>query len=455
MVVFKRVRIEKSWDDIKPNFGRFNNLHLELLEAEQKLKPNLPPIPLSTYKGSAMKSPAQFVGGGYGGGGRDRDSGSASERGSDDRDRDRGRDDRSGGKNNVMTPQQNTPHQRTPQQTPQQYQPGRQGGQGGRSDTPFQERQPGDYRGAPSTTTPYQPSQPPHGGGDPVLEALGVEQPRDVNTRDVNTRQPPLPQQGQQGQPQYNSQPNQSQQGQYNQQGQQGQQPGQGQGQPSGDQGAQPQANQESDEDKEKRLKEEHGDLLYKLKFLRKSHPEVDVPPYSEHSDLETLRTIYKDAMREVNRDANFSTYKGWLVGGFLLIEFMSTQLFSIDMTGYAETQNAMMTKYETLLLELGERPYASFGSSLPIEIRLIGLILFNTAIFYIGKLIADKGGDNVVILFESLFGQKVKKPAKASERGNKASERGEGGREGGREGGKKKRKGPSMTPDEIRDLKD
>lgn len=207
-------------------------------------------------------------------------------------------------------------------------------------------------------------------------------------------------------------------------------------------------------------MKEEHGDLLYKLKFLRKSHPEVDVPPYSEHSDLETLRTIYKDAMREVNRDANFNTYKGWLVGGFLLIEFMSTQLFSIDMTGYAETQNAMMTKYETLLLELGERPYASFGSSLPIEIRLIGLILFNTAIFYIGKLIADKGGDNVVILFESLFGQKVTKPAPKAGRGasNARSERGEGAREGGRsggEGGKKKRKGPSMTPDEIRDLKD
>ena len=45
MVVYKKVKIEKAWEDIQPNFPPFRNLHLELLETEKKLKSNLPPIP--------------------------------------------------------------------------------------------------------------------------------------------------------------------------------------------------------------------------------------------------------------------------------------------------------------------------------------------------------------------------------------------------------------------------
>lgn len=195
-------------------------------------------------------------------------------------------------------------------------------------------------------------------------------------------------------------------------------------------------------EEMEELIEEERREYLLKLKMLRKRCSDLTLPPYSEHSTHGELKRIYDDALRELSVAHNFENYKGYLMGGFLLTEFVCTQLFKIDMGGYAKVQMAQITKYDQLLFELGEKSYMGFGSSLPVEIRLIGLILFNAAVFYIGKLVAEKGGESVATLFKGLFGAHVSsEPAKPNTRVAPAAT--------------KKRRGPSISVDEIRDLDD
>jgi hypothetical protein len=43
---------------------------------------------------------------------------------------------------------------------------------------------------------------------------------------------------------------------------------------------------------------------------------------------------------------------------------------------------------------------------NLPVEVRLIGLVLFNAVIFYIGKMIEKKGGSSMLDMFNAMTGQ-------------------------------------------------
>lgn len=354
MVIYRKVEIGKTWDDIRPNFPPFDNLYLEFLEVKRKLKPNLPPIPLDSYKGNAMKTkPAEII------------------------------------KDARHSPKA-TPYQ-SPQRTPQRS----------RQHSPVK-----DHRRTPVPS-------PTMSEEDPLLDALGDDDKKEV-LPDMPRVSPHKSTQRET--PQETAREEKSE-------------------------------TKSANEEKPKastyeEIEEERQDYLYKLKFFRKRMPDVDVPPYSEHSDLDTLKKIYNNAMREVQTEENFSWYKTTLVSGFLLVEFVMTQWVGINFTGYANIQSKRISSYERLLMELGEREYASFGSSLPVEVRLCALILFNAAIFYIGKLIEERGGDTISSLFTSIFGAQIPTSAR-SESQTKSTRR------------QRKRRGPSISPEDIRKMTD
>jgi len=97
------------------------------------------------------------------------------------------------------------------------------------------------------------------------------------------------------------------------------------------------------------------------------------------------------------------------------------------------------MHKYNPLLIELGEREYNSWGSNLPVEVRIIGMIIFQAGIFYLGKVVAEKFGSSVSDIFKGFTGQPPQ-PEYNSQHGDAPKK-------------KKHMRGPRIKPDDIRKM--
>lgn len=144
-----------------------------------------------------------------------------------------------------------------------------------------------------------------------------------------------------------------------------------------------------SDEEDSKR------ELLFKFEILRKSYPNTDIPTFSIHNDLATMNKQYQYIIRKVQLESNVDNYKSYLIGSFMFLEFVFGKV-GFDMSGFSQQQMLQMNKYEKLLIELGEKSYLP-KKSFPVEVRLLGLIVFNAVVFAFSKVIMDKTGANIL----------------------------------------------------------
>jgi len=150
---------------------------------------------------------------------------------------------------------------------------------------------------------------------------------------------------------------------------------------------------QEETIDEEKREKQEKDDLLFNFMVLRRKYPNVEIPEFTEHSDINTMRRAYDQILRKVSLDSSVDNYKKYLIGGFAVLEWVSTNWLGIDLSGLTQNQIAGMNSYERLLVELGEKNFSVEGSRFPVEVRLLFMMLFNAGLFYIQKMLYSGGG--------------------------------------------------------------
>lgn len=195
-------------------------------------------------------------------------------------------------------------------------------------------------------------------------------------------------------------------------------------------------------EEKEAKQKEEY---MWRFRILKKKYKTAKIPEFNEHSDLQTMKTTYERTVKELYLDESVDSYRNYLIGGFVFTEFICTQWIGIDMKGFTKQQAMVMHKYESLLVELGERSYNRWNMNLPVEVRLIGFILLQAAIFYVGKKIAEKAGNSIGELFKGVTGQP---PTAAS---STASGTGTGSEA---EPKQTKMRGPSLSPSDIKNMK-
>lgn len=162
----------------------------------------------------------------------------------------------------------------------------------------------------------------------------------------------------------------------------------------------------------EEQENDDKQEYLIRFKILKKQYKNYEFPEYTEHTDLHSLKRMYKDTLRLINIDENVGTYKNFLAGGFFGIEVLATKI-GLDFKGFSSYQMKKMDKYERLLVELGEKSYTSFADNWPVEVRLIGIILLDAAIFYIGKLVTENAGDGMSDIIGMMFGMpsKISKP--------------------------------------------
>tara|TARA_B110000483_G_scaffold239904_1_gene319379 strand:+ start:914 stop:1723 length:810 start_codon:yes stop_codon:yes gene_type:complete len=136
-------------------------------------------------------------------------------------------------------------------------------------------------------------------------------------------------------------------------------------------------------------------ELLFKFEILRKSYPNTEIPLFSMHNDFATMNKQYEYIIRKVQLESNVDNYKSYLIGGFMLLEFLFGKV-GLDMAGFSQQQMHQMNKYEKLLIELGEKSYIP-KRNFPVEVRLLGLIIFNAVLFGFSKLIMEKTGTNIL----------------------------------------------------------
>lgn len=153
------------------------------------------------------------------------------------------------------------------------------------------------------------------------------------------------------------------------------------------------------DEDDQKR------ELLFKFQRLKKTYPKVSIPDFNMLSNHENMKRTYDTTIKNLAIDSTVETYKSYLMMGFMGCEIVLGKI-GFDMEGYTQQQTLYMNKYEKLLIELGEKSYVpSAINKWPVEIRLMALVLFQTTIFIVSKVIAKRTNVNILQMYNSVNG--------------------------------------------------
>ena len=150
-------------------------------------------------------------------------------------------------------------------------------------------------------------------------------------------------------------------------------------------------------------IEDKKRELLFKFELLKKSYPNAPIPEFYIHSDYPSMQRSYDDSVRRLSLDSTVENYKTYLIGGFMLTEFIFGNFLGFDMQGFTQQQIVSMNSYEKLLIELGEKSYVPTGSKFPVELRLIFLVIMNAAFFLVSKMIMKKTGANLMNMINNM----------------------------------------------------
>ena len=76
------------------------------------------------------------------------------------------------------------------------------------------------------------------------------------------------------------------------------------------------------------------------------------------------------------------------------------------------------MSSYDRLLLELGEKQYIPEDEQWPVEVRLIFLVIVNTCVFLMGKMIMQRTGSDLMSMINNMNMANKAPPSQSSQSG-------------------------------------
>lgn len=156
-----------------------------------------------------------------------------------------------------------------------------------------------------------------------------------------------------------------------------------------------------SPEEREVKEKEEY---LWRFRILKKQYKSRTFPEFNEHDDLHLMKTSYERIIREIQLEGNIESYRMYLTAGFMAMEYLCTNWMGINLKGFATAQMMAMDKYDRHLVELGERSYNRWGSNLPVEIRLLGMIILQAGVFWFANFLSSSSGPAMASMFSGLM---------------------------------------------------
>lgn len=149
---------------------------------------------------------------------------------------------------------------------------------------------------------------------------------------------------------------------------------------------------------------EKHLYWKTRLQILKTRFRDVTIPKNVADMEWRSLRKIYYIEMDRVSIAKNVEGYKMIMIVMFFILEYIGAKFLKINITGFTVHSLRTMHRYERLLIELGEKDYASFGANWPVELRLAGLVGVNAVIFVIAKYVFKVTGSDTSDEFFELF---------------------------------------------------
>ena len=141
----------------------------------------------------------------------------------------------------------------------------------------------------------------------------------------------------------------------------------------------------------------------FRMRFgiLRDAWPSYHIPDVPDELPLEQVHAQYDIYVRHIHISRDADRYKVYLVILWLLIELFCIKI-GLNIGGYTTLQMRSMSKYDTLLIELGESNYRTSGgiaaeqSSWPVEARILFTSLVSAVAFIIIKMLASYTGETM-----------------------------------------------------------
>lgn len=163
-----------------------------------------------------------------------------------------------------------------------------------------------------------------------------------------------------------------------------------------------PSADVEDDES----IDDKKRDLLFNLDMLRKKYPKYasTIPPLSMQTPYGEIKHTYELELRKLKIDNDVGNYRQYLMGGFMLIEYILGRFLRLDLEGFTQQQIINMQQYEIFLIEIGEKNYVPNSKKWPVELRLFFFILIQAGLFTVSKMILNKTGSNLLSMFNNVI---------------------------------------------------
>lgn len=133
-------------------------------------------------------------------------------------------------------------------------------------------------------------------------------------------------------------------------------------------------------EDKRTELKWEYR-LLAK-KFER--YVDIKIPKYNPNLPYSESKDIFEKCQKEIRIEQRLISYKNYLKLGFSFAEYGMREYLGITLEGLADFHESQMDMYHPYLVDISYNANDTFFSSLPVEVRLVGVILIQTMLLYI-----------------------------------------------------------------------
>ena len=159
-------------------------------------------------------------------------------------------------------------------------------------------------------------------------------------------------------------------------------------------------------------------ELLLKFELMKKNYPDENIPELSIHTPYQVLKAEHETSIRRMSISRSVKNYETYLSMGFMGIEIFLGKVLNLPAQGFARNQLSDMSKYRDLLIEMGEKSYVPSGSNLPVELRLLFIVIMQAGFFICTRVFLKNTGVDLSGISNSIGGSVVGGEPKRKMRG-------------------------------------